>query len=445
MDVASINTPTFSSDISDLETTFPTVTLPPGELPQFPYSPGELFADIEEVNWENGHVSYTDDVPLPVSLENIVNQEVIAGLTSRQQSFLESHGFVVLHSQEEQFLYVHERVSLRYGQPYFLTTDAAFHALHLTLAELLAALEREELLPRMAAITQATLSMVDSYLPLVQGTSLEADTLLAAAYLGVALRLFDPQATMEPQLDQQVTNQVAQIRAGRGVEVSTLIPNFHEDFSAYRPMGHYAGDPYLEGYFLGMTWLSRVNYNLQSQNPDSTSQINGIYSSYTPSRAPLVLTLALRQAHTGDGSAAQEWTRVQEVLDYLLGPSLDLSPAEYAGLMDQIYGHGITIIDLFDEDRWQAFQTLAPVLPSTQINSVFLKSLENIEIGRGWRFMGRRFNLDDYILQNLVYDRVGTVDKMRETASGYIRRPLARRNSGLRGPGSVPSEAKRSR
>jgi len=378
-----------------------------GELPPFPSPLQQPFSSIEEIYWKPGNLSKTASFSLPISMDQVLNREVLAGLTSRQQSFLEENGFVVIHSKEAQFSELCERVSLRFGQPYYLTTDTAYHALSLTLDELFIALEREELMQTMVAITEAMLEQVYSYLPLVQGTNLENETKLAAAYLGVALRLFEPQTTLEPSLYQQTSDQIEQILAGGGVEDSVLIPNLVDDYEAYNPFGHYAGDEALEGYFRAMTWFERVHFDFQSQIPG-----------FIPSRIPLILTLALRQGMTPDGSAAEEWNKIYEVLDFLFGSSYDLSPVDYSKIMDQVYGRRMTIISLTDEARWQNFQTLAPVLPSMHNRSQFLRKLEDLEVWRGWRLIGRRINLDDLIFLNMVFDRVGTDERMRELPSG---------------------------
>ena len=57
---------------------------------------------------------------------------MLAGLSAEQKTFLAQNGFVVMHSQEAQFGDIRSETGDVNGQPYYLTTDAAFHALHLT-------------------------------------------------------------------------------------------------------------------------------------------------------------------------------------------------------------------------------------------------------------------------------------------------------------------------
>ncbi len=348
-----------------------------------------------------------DAYRLPLSLDQLANLGVAENLTAEQRAFLAKNGFVVVPTREKQFSDIRRRVSDLYGQPYFLSTDAAYHALHLTFDELLKALERERLRPQMIGMVRAALDQVMTY----RAASLPAvadDTALAVAYLAVALRLFDPAAALPAELEARIQPQLKQIAAFGGVDQSVLIPDFKDDYGAYRPVGHYAGDPELEAYFQGMTWLGRVDFLLV--NPEKPTA--------RPSRAPLIVTLALRQAQVEGEPAAQVYARIHEVLTYLIGPTDDSGPVELAALMDRVYGADIVFDGLADESLWLQFQARLSELPAPQINSTFVDSLSSLEPSRSWRFMGQRFVLDSFILQNMLFDKVGTMDKQRLVPSG---------------------------
>jgi hypothetical protein len=362
------------------------------------------FAEVTLRHWEPAAYAGVD-YALPLNPRSAANAEVLSGLTGAQLSFLAQNGFVVIHSQERQFSDIRDSVSRYHGQPYFLTTDAAFHALHLTFDEMLKALEREQLRPQMIAITRAVLEEVLSYLPALEATDVEADARDAAAYLSVALKLFDPEAVIDPAVEGIVSQQIGQIMAEGGREQSALFPGFEDDYGAYRPVGHYAGDPELEQYFRGMTWFGRVHFILNPDNPDDQP----------PSRLPLIITLAMRRAGMGNETAAEAWARIHEVLTFLIGPSDDAGPIELAALMDEVYGLQIGPADLADGDLWDGFLSRADELPAPQINSTFVDWLSELEASAGWRFMGQRFTMDAFILQNLMFDRV------RESPDGERR------------------------
>ena len=383
-----------------------TSTAAPGELRPFPAPLGSAFASRELAAWTPAPYAETSD-SLPIQIENLVNRDCLSGLTLSQRNFLVENGFVVMQSQEAQFMDIRVRVSARSGQPYYLTSDAAYHALDLAFDELLAALEREELLPHVIAITRAAYQEVISYLPFARGKDLEDDVQLAAAYLGVALRLFDPQVSLEPDLATRVEAQIEQIQAGTGIENSRLMPAFQDDYTAYQPVGHYAADENLKAYFQGMTWFGRMPFPIDNSD-----------AQFVPSRAPLIITMALRRAKINNSPADQEWAFVDDALTFMVGSSNGSGPCEYANLMDQVYGQNATILSLGDESHWKTFQSLIEQLPPPQINSDLSGSLSNLAEGRSWRFLSQRFTLDSNIFQNLVSARVGSPDHRRELPSG---------------------------
>ena len=401
--------PIVETQIIDIPAETPLPTAPvesAGDFRPFVVDTAGPFAGIQLTSW-GASSPVEGDYALPVDLTSVANPEVIAGLTDAQQEFLIKNGFVVIHSQEGQFNEIRERVSKLYGQPYFRTTDEAYHSLHLTFDELLKALEKEHLRPRMLWLVQGVLEEVSSYLPLVEGSSIEVDTRQAAAYLSVAARLFDPQSAVNPDLEEIVALQIDKIMAGEGRDMSVIFTGFEDDYGAYKPVGHYAGDEALENYFRGMTWLGRVHFKLADASED-----------FIPSRVPLIITLALRRAQVGGQSESEEWGEIHEVLSFLIGPSDDGSPLEYASLMDGVYGRSATVTELADNDLWREFLARSEELPAPQINSTFVDFLEELEDERGWRFLGQRFTLDAFILQNLVFNKVGTIEDRRQLPSG---------------------------
>ena len=61
-------------------------------------------------------------------------------------------------------------------------------------------------------------------MPSLQGTSLEAETRQAQAYLSVALKLFDPDASIDPSVADLVSRQVEQIMQAAGQDASGSSP-----------------------------------------------------------------------------------------------------------------------------------------------------------------------------------------------------------------------------
>ena len=195
--------------------------LEPGEvLPPFTVDLSGPFSDnITLTTWTPQPYAGLD-YDLPVNPFRTANPQVINGLADEQLDFLKQNGFVVIHSQEVSFDDLRESVGEVQGQPYFVTVDSGFHVLHLAFDEALESIERERLYPQMKLLIEQTLNQILSYRSLVSGFSIEEDIENAAAYLSVALKLFDPDAVIDPALTQQVTEQIELIMAGQGENLS---------------------------------------------------------------------------------------------------------------------------------------------------------------------------------------------------------------------------------
>lgn len=333
---------------------------------------------------------------LPIQVADAANPEVIRGLTPSQLDFLKTNGFVILQTNEKQFSDVRDLVTMQNGQAFFLTTDNVYHALHIAFDDLLKATEREALRQLMIKLMHSLYQQMDLYLENNQATNLESDLLLARNYLAVAIKLFEPSATLSPEVESAIIPQLDQIAAMEGKTQSALIPGLTDDYGAYRPVGHYAGDPELEAYFQGMTWLGRVSFTF----PDSTS------SEIQPTRAPLLINMALQEAQIDGLPALQAWGEVYEVTNFMVGPSDDPGPIELDSIIKQVYGANFNLESLANEDTFIRFLDATKQLPPPQINSTFKNSSLEMEKERSWRLMGQRFTIDGLIFQQLITDKV---------------------------------------
>jgi len=239
-------------------------------------------------------------------------------------------------------------------------------------------------------------------------SALKTDVELGEAYLAVAFQLFNGETEFREDLAFRIQPQIDQIMAGEGRAKSALIPGFEDDYGTYKPIGHYTGDPKLENFFRGITWLGRVAFKFKDiENPE-----------FKPSKAPLFITYALRQAETGKSPVLEKYSRLMETLSFLIGPTDDGGPYETGALMDDVFGKNSSFSDLADEQKWMSFLDRADELPRPRINSTFVNSTLGLNAERSWRLMGQRFTLDGLIFQNMIYDKVGSDEKKREFPSG---------------------------
>src|SRR5690606_7899363 len=133
-----------------------------------------------------------------------------------------------------------------------------------------------------------------------------------------------------------------------------FLNGYQEDFSQYRPRGHYDGDPVLEQYFRGMMWLSRITF--LAEDPQAT-------------QIALMLLRTLRSSP----EAGAGWTTLHETLTFLIGPVDDLGPIEYSEIAAAVYHPEDLPLDaLADPERLAAFQAALKTLPGPRVNGLIL-------------------------------------------------------------------------
>ncbi len=362
---------------------------------------------------------YQGDLPgLPVDLSAVLFVDD-AKLNAAQRALLAQNGFVVVPGGFEQFHIAYqdsadwsivppgydwqdEATAGGYGHAYFVTTDAVLHALHYIFDNLLTDLERArfgDLMVRRVLVP--TLRAAHAQTAEAAGTPLAEAARAAELYLAVGLELYAPgeaAAIAGPDLAAEAQAIAALALAGEGQHKVPFLGGYREDFSQYRPRGHYAGDEALERYFRGTMWMSRITF--LASDPDAT-------------RIALMLLRALRAAP----GALEGWTTLHDTLSFLIGPVDDLGPPEYAPLVDAAFGPEMPLDALADGTRLDAFRQELATLPAPRVNGLIVPddtTAEELTEGtRGFRFMGQRFTLDGYVMQQLMYPYVGTRENPR--------------------------------
>jgi hypothetical protein len=367
---------------------------------------------------------YAGDLPpLPVDLSQVKFLED-AGLNDAQRALLAQNGFVVVPAGADQFetayreSYTDTETWWTYppdydgqsdpiatgniGHAYFVTTDATLHALHYIFDNLLTDLERASFDPIIyQQVLQPTLQAAVAQRQQAMGTPLEAPATTAELFLGVALELFAPgegAQSVSPDLADQVTATAAMALAGSGQYELPFLPGYLEDFSQYRPRGHYEGDAQLEEYFRGMMWLSRITFRAKDDAETLTA---------------LMLLRALRDAP----GALDGWRNLHDTLTFLIGPVDDLGPQDYAPLAEAVFGADLALDNLADPTLLPIFKDKVDQLPAPRVNGLILpndtEADQMAEETRGFRFLGQRFTFDGYVMQQLMYPFVGTRENPR--------------------------------
>lgn len=328
---------------------------------------------------------------LPVALGDISNQDLFA-FSVEQQDLLERNGFVVAPADYTEFYSLYRSVHDQ-QKPLFITTDSVLHVYHLLFDKVLRTAEEEYFNTDLIKLTRGMLWASQEQLQSLQGTSLEEVARRNVAYFAVALKLLDPAAEVPQEVGDEVQSELERIEAHEGFVESSILPGYEEDYSQYVPRGHYTRNELRQRYFKAMMWYGRMNFRLKEL--DET-------------RSALLIAQALSRVEVEGEPASRIWARIYEPTVFFVGATDDLNLYHYQTLMMEIYGAVPENPTAFlDDDLLAAFMAAARQLPPPQINSMWVwVSEDRVEETQGFRFMGQRFVIDAYIVQQLIYDNV---------------------------------------
>jgi hypothetical protein len=351
---------------------------------------------------------------LPVDLSQVQGLD-LTDLTDNQKALLAKNGFVVttpVAGEFREFYQIYE--GGRYAEmPMFITTDSVYHVYHLIFDKMLRDLETSYFIPSLKSLTSAMLASTSDQYGSLKGTSLADPALRNAAYFAVADKLLGLSDPFPSEASGMVEAELALINAGSAATFSPiwdrpdLTPDMRliEDYSQYIPRGHYTRSEDLKMYFKAMMWYGRMTFR----------QVDDFET-----RRALLLVQALRSAVEPDGSPAIPlWQNIYEPTVFIVGKSDDLGYVEYGALSDQVFGAKPDLGRLADPTLFAQFQQLTKTLPPPQINSMWVWIEQDKEkVTKGFRFMGQRFTLDQYVFGQVIWRNVGTLEKPRGLPSG---------------------------
>ncbi|PYE50429.1 DUF3160 domain-containing protein [Deinococcus yavapaiensis] len=353
-------------------------------------------------------VAQSSGTSLPVALDRLSNAAALKAttegradfpLTATQRQVLAQQGFVIAPAKWRQFHHVYEDTRYMY-QPVFVTTDSVLHVYHLTFDKLLRDLERERLAPNLTRMLDALVADAQAYVARAKDTTLEGDARKALAYLAVARQLIKPQAAVPAEVANLVQGELRQIMNAKGTQPSVIFSQgvpareaMREDYTQYKPRGHYTKTAALQRYFRAMMYLGRMNLRVRSDSE---------------TRVALILTRLIDQ----NADVRALWASVYEPTSFLVGKSDDLTFAQYAPLARQTFG--TNLLAFADAGKLAAFKAQAAKLLPPQINSLWLTLRQQRGADTvGWRLMGQRFTLDAYVLDQLTWRNVGVLKQER--------------------------------
>ena len=307
-------------------------------------------------------------------------------ITPGMQEKLVQNGFVVTDSAGNEFFDIYE--TNRYAMiPNFITVDSLMHTYHLCFDHLLEDVERQYLSEKLRELGVRMAAGSRAQYEALSGSEWEEAAKRNMVFFSVGAKLLDDSFLADDAVGAAVSEELSKIERAEGIELSAVTGK-EEDYSQYRPRGHYEGDETLERYFKAMMWYGRIHFEQKQEELD---------------RSALLITKALAD----DADALRLWKRIYAVTSFFAGTSDDAGVCEYAPVMEAVYGREFAVGELAGkEQEFADFHERTAALRAPAVNSQPIWDGGENQIP-GFRFMGQRFSVDAAVMQKLIYSDVG--------------------------------------
>ncbi len=334
-------------------------------------------------------------------------------LAESDRQTLSKNGFYVESAPPLKYIYVDDMADSYHdgsdGRQYFITSDFFLHAYHLIFDRMLQDVEENKLSPSVAALAadlaKATENEVKT-LPSTAPADVRDAMVYDLLYFSVAAKLFNPGFAVPEPVRKDAEAFVSRIQEAGGELPSAASSKFgDEDFAQYKVRGHYEKNKTLQRYFRGMMWFGRKNFLLSDRK--------------------MTLAAILIPGLLEKAQGMRTFESLDHSLGYIVGAQDKYTLAGYRSVSKKIFGtetpSANQLVVKLDENLQAFNRTVESDLPPPQIVSVQTgagkKQSERLEMVRGFKFLGQRFTLDAYFLNQMTSPSVGSDDNPRNLPS----------------------------
>jgi hypothetical protein len=319
-------------------------------------------------------------------------------LNESELAALDAQGFAIIGRKYfPSFTYGYQTLYLE-DLPLYVSADSILDALHVSYDSILKTLEQQQLSGELSAL----LTGMHARLRAGSGQDLGSDVVHDAdLFIAVARSLLagSEVGPVAGGSSKDVHDLVALAEAAGGVKTFQLfgVLRKDEDFSQFKPRGHYTDSVELTRYFKAMMWLGRIDLRLLETESDGSQVFR---------RQQLEVMLLLRELI--DTELRVHFDRVDRSVaafvgepDYMVLSQVDSLVADLgiktltdvAGISDDVLAQAII-------DGGYGAQRISSHI---MING----AQGTLPLSRSFALLGQRYVIDSHVFSNVVYDRVG--------------------------------------
>jgi hypothetical protein len=324
----------------------------------------------------------------------VANPDLLKELSAPEQAVLAKQGMVARTTDADQMYDIYNDAADK-KLPILVTTDPMLHVFHILYDYSLRTAELDHFYPAMERVLGSLLEYELAQYAQTREPVVKQALLENVAYLAVPLSYL--------RLDFEAPKPVAGlVQAERALidansPAKSAVMGYDEDFTQYKPRGHYTRNESFRRYFRAMMYIGRMTYRL----PFARDTVLGIRLT----RRAVLLAEAMEGAVADSGPSPKElWRRVYETTTYLVGSSDDILPDQYYTLARRLAGNvPLAAWVAPDSNVLQFCRAAATELTQPRILS---DTVATAGIPAGMRLMGQRYIPDSHIFHNLTYSRL---------------------------------------
>ncbi|MDQ7826831.1 MAG: DUF3160 domain-containing protein [Candidatus Eremiobacteraeota bacterium] len=354
---------------------------------------------------------------------------------ARCKELLGKNGFVVYKGGPQEDITAPYREIIDRKVPIYVTADTPLHLFHVQFDETLKNMEEKVFYPEIMDVTRALLAQSEKDYTALTGDLREAAK-RNVAYFSVAMCQFDPAFRPPSSVREVVEWECKNIEEHKGpaeyadAQAHALM-RVPEDYSQYKPRGHYTRSETLKKYFRGMMWFGRMTFLLKGNEicgpliPPARALVNRQNAKIQTIQASLISEYCGTLTLGGGKKITDAWDRIYAVTAFYVGFSDDLTIYDYRDCLRKVFGSTLSPGDLEGEEKYarlvlELAKLKGPAIFSGTGNAgidlnefdakkpASVKELDRVlDATMGFRFMGQRYIPDSYILGELVSPAVG--------------------------------------
>jgi hypothetical protein len=325
----------------------------------------------------------------------VANPDLLKELSAPEQAVLAKQGMVARTTDADQMYDIYNDAADK-KLPILVTTDPLLHVFHILYDYSLRTAELDHFYPAMERVLGSLLEYELAQYAQARDPVVKQALLENVAYLAVPLSYLRADFEAPKPVADLVQAEWWLIEGDHPAKSAVM--GYPEDFTQYKPRGHYTRNESFRRYFRAMMYIGRMTFRLPIARRDTVLGIR-------LTRRAVLLAEAMESAVTDSGPSPKElWRRVYETTTYLVGSSDDILPDQYYTLARRLAGDApLSAWVATDSNVLRFCRAAAEELAQPKI----LSDVGIISgIPTGMRLMGQRYIPDSHIFHNLTFDRI---------------------------------------